>query len=227
MADSARKTIYEAIASIRLIDPHTHINPHAPASSTLADLLGYHYYTELAHSAGMPRAEIEEEGVGPRELVRRLVANLGPIENTVQYRWLIEICRMFFGFDGDRIDTSNWETVYDLAEQHMASAQWPQTVLDQSNVESVFLTNDFDDPLEGFDSDVYIPCLRTDDLVFHLASNETRGRLEACTEVELDGSLTSLRDGVAANEIVSWKRKIRSHTQGVTHLSCRVTRPAK
>ena len=55
MADSARDTIYQAIASIRLIDPHTHINPHRPASSTLADLLGYHYYTELAHSAGMSK----------------------------------------------------------------------------------------------------------------------------------------------------------------------------
>ena len=78
MTHPARKTIYDAIASIRLVDPHTHINPHSPASETLADLLGYHYYTELAHSAGMPKAEIEEEGIGPRELVRRLVTNLSP-----------------------------------------------------------------------------------------------------------------------------------------------------
>ena len=58
MTDSVRDSIYEAIASIRLIDPHTHINPHAPVSSTLADLLGYHYYTELAHSSGMPKDQI-------------------------------------------------------------------------------------------------------------------------------------------------------------------------
>ncbi|TWU57285.1 glucuronate isomerase [Rubripirellula reticaptiva] len=193
MSDSARDSIYEAIASIRLIDPHTHINPHAAGSTTLADLLGYHYYTELAHSAGMPKDQIEESGIGPRELVRRLVENLLPLENTAQYRWLVEICRMFFGFDGDRIDASNWESLYDSAESQMASAEWPQIVLDQSNVEAVFLTNDFDDDLAGFDTDTYIPCLRTDDLVFHLSKPEVRARLAACTGIELDGSLASLR----------------------------------
>ena len=59
-----------------------------------------------------------------------------------------------------------------------------------------FLTNDFDDPLSGFDTGTYIPCLRTDDLVFHLAKQETRSRLAACTGIELDGSLTTLRDSL-------------------------------
>lgn len=196
MTESIRDSIYEAIASIRLIDPHTHINPHSPASNTIADLLGYHYYTELAHSAGMPKYQIEEPGLQPRELVSRLVNNLSPIENTAQYRWLIEICRMFFGFEGDRIDDSNWEEIYDTAENQMASAEWPQMVLDQSNVEAVFLTNDFDDDLDGFDTDTYIPCLRTDDLVFHLEKPITRQRLEACSGVQLDGSLNSLRQAL-------------------------------
>ena len=196
MTDTARDSIYEAIASIRLIDPHTHINPHAPASNTLADLLGYHYYTELAHSAGMPKAKIEEDGVSHRELVRRLVSNLSPIENTAQYRWLIEICRKFFGFTGERLDESNWEEVYEASEAQMKLAEWPQMVLDQSNVEAVFLTNDFDDQLDGFDSDTYIPCLRTDDLVFHLSKPQTQERLAACTGIDLDGSLGNLRESL-------------------------------
>ncbi len=196
MSHPARESIYQAIASIRLIDPHTHINPHAPASRTLADLLGYHYYTELAHSSGMPKHEIEEPGISPRELVRRLVHNLGPIENTSQYRWLVEICKKFFGFEADRIDTSNWESVYDAAESSMASAQWSQMVLDQSNVEAVFLTNDFDDELSGFDTNTYIPCLRTDDLVFKLHQREVRERLERCSGVALNSSLSSLRSAI-------------------------------
>ncbi|GAA5506539.1 glucuronate isomerase [Novipirellula caenicola] len=196
MSHPARDSIYQAIASIRLIDPHTHINPHAPASRTLADLLGYHYYTELAHSSGMPKHEIEEPGISPHELVRRLVHNLGPIENTSQYRWLVEICKKFFGFESDRIDTSNWESVYDTAERSMASAQWSQSVLDQSNVEAVFLTNDFDDALSGFDTNTYIPCLRTDDLVFKLHQREVRERLERCSGVTLNGSLGSLRSAI-------------------------------
>ncbi len=196
MTDTVRDSIYEAIASIRLIDPHTHINPHAPASNTLADLLGYHYYTELAHSAGMPKDRIEEDGLSDRELVRRLVTNLSPLENTAQYRWLIEICRKFFGFTGERLDESNWEDVYETSEKQMKLAEWPQMVLDQSNVEAVFLTNDFDDDLEGFDSDTYIPCLRTDDLVFHLSKAQTRERLAACTGIELNGSLANLRESL-------------------------------
>ncbi len=196
MTDTVRDSIYEAIASIRLIDPHTHINPHAPASNTLADLLGYHYYTELAHSAGMPKDQIEEDGLSDRELVRRLVTNLSPLENTAQYRWLIEICRKFFGFTGERLDESNWEEVYETSEKQMKLAEWPQMVLDQSNVEAVFLTNDFDDDLEGFDSDTYIPCLRTDDLVFHLSKAQTRERLAACTGIELNGSLANLRESL-------------------------------
>ncbi|MEM6779611.1 MAG: glucuronate isomerase [Planctomycetota bacterium] len=190
---SLRDEIHRELASIRLIDPHTHINPHQPASTTLADILGYHYYTELAHSAGMPKSEIEADGIAPRELVGRLVERLQPLENTAQHRWLIEICRMFFGFDDDCLHVNNWQALYDQSETVMASAQWPQMVLDQSNVQSVFLTNDFDDELKGFDTDTYIPCLRTDDLVFHLTKPEVRGRLAACTGIALDGSLQSVR----------------------------------
>ena len=190
---SARETIYQAISAIRLVDPHTHINPHAPASNTLADILGYHYYTELVHSAGMPRLEIEEPGISPKELVGRMVTGLGSITNTANYHWLIQICRDFFDFRDDSITADNWEELYDTAESKMNAADWSQTVLDQSNVEAVFLTNDFDDPLKGFDSSTYIPCLRTDDLVFHLAKPEVRQRLEKCSGVALDGSLGSLR----------------------------------
>ena len=144
----------------------------------------------------MPKHQIEEDGISDRELVRRLVTNLSPLENTAQYRWLIEICRKFFGFTGERLDDSNWEEVYETSEKQMKLAEWPQMVLDQSNVEAVFLTNDFDDDLEGFDSDTYIPCLRTDDLVFHLAKPQTRERLAACTGIELNGSLANLRDSL-------------------------------
>ncbi|MEM9367970.1 MAG: glucuronate isomerase [Planctomycetota bacterium] len=194
--NSDRQEILDRLTELRLIDPHTHINPHAPASSTLADVLGYHYYTELAHSAGMPKELIEASDATPKQLVERLVRNLGPIENTAQYSWLIDICRTFFGFDSDRLDESNWEDLYDRSESIMAAADWPQSVLDQSNVQAVFLTNDFDDDLAGFDTETYIPCLRTDDLVFHLAKPEVRSRLEVCTGVSLDGSLSRLRESL-------------------------------
>ena len=43
-----------------------------------------------------------------------------------------------------------------------------------SNIEKIFLTNDFDDRLEGFDTERYVPCLRTDDLVFRLHDPDVR-----------------------------------------------------
>lgn len=181
MSLELRRRIFDQLDALVLIDPHTHINPHAPASKTLADILGYHYYTELAHSAGMPREEIEEPGLDPKEKVRRLVHNLAPLDNTVQYSWLIEMCRAFFGFQEERLTANNWEALYDASAARMAGPDWEEQVLRRSRLEAVFLTNDFDDPLTGFDTRRYIPCLRTDDLVFHLARPKVRERLEKAT----------------------------------------------
>ncbi len=181
MSDALRTQIFQELDSFTFTDPHTHINALSPASTTLADILGYHYYTELAHSAGMPKDQIEEAGLDPREKCSRLFANLVPLENTIQYSWLVEMVRALFGFEGDRIGADNWESVYDSAAEKMAQDDWADQVLKQSKLNAVFLTNDFDDPLEGFDTSVYIPCLRTDDLVFHLAKPDVRERLEkAC-----------------------------------------------
>jgi len=181
MSLELRNRIFTELDKLILIDPHTHINALQPASETLADILGYHYYTELAHSAGLPRDRIEEANLDPKEKVGRLVEYLGPLNNTIQHSWLIEMAQSFFGFEDDHINASNWEGLYDQAAQKMSSDDWSQQVLEQSKLEAVFLTNDFDDPLEGFDSSVYIPCLRTDDLVFHLARPEVQQRLDAAT----------------------------------------------
>lgn len=178
MSMELRRRLFAELDSQILIDPHTHINPHSPAAMTLADILGYHYFTELAHSAGMRKSEIEQPGLDPREKVARLIANLGPLENTIQYSWLIEIAQELYGFEGERITVDNWQPLYDTALQRSSQPAWANEVLRQSKLEAVFLTNDFDDSLEGWDTRVYIPCLRADDLVFHLADPKIRERLE-------------------------------------------------
>ncbi|RIK82557.1 MAG: amidohydrolase [Planctomycetota bacterium] len=193
---SLRERIYAELDALAIVDPHTHINPLAPASTTLADVLGYHYYTELAHSAGLAREAIEEPELPPREKVRRLVEHLGPLENTIQYSWLIEMLREFFGFYGERLSVDNWEAVYEHAADVMARPHWAETVLEKSKLRAVFLTNEFDDPLSGFDTNVYVPCLRTDDLVFHLAKPEVRSRLERATGIAATNAAT-LRQAIA------------------------------
>ncbi|XZE54754.1 glucuronate isomerase [Planctomycetaceae bacterium SH139] len=192
MSQILRETLLTELAQIELIDPHTHINPHSPASTNLADILGYHYYTELTHSAGIPRELIEDPALSPRQRVELLIASLDTIQNTVQASWLVNICQRFFSLEDDTLHLGNWEAVYQAAENRCAAADWADSVLEESNVRAVFLTNDFDDPLSGFDTDRYIPCLRTDDLVFHLGKHEIRQRLSAAAGVEIS-DLASLR----------------------------------
>src|SRR5215813_12004506 len=193
MSDQLRQRLFAELDSIRLIDPHSHIEPKSAASKTLADILGYHYYTELCHSAGMPRADIEEPGLDPKEKVRRLAASIEPLQNTIQYSWLLELSRAFFDFPPDEhLTTSNWESLYDAAAKKMAQPNWEQQVLDRAKIDAIFLTNNFDDPLEGFDTERYVPCLRTDDLVFHLDKAEVRQRLARATRVEV-GDPANLR----------------------------------
>lgn len=195
MSPQLEKRLFDELDQLVLIDPHTHINPHKPASETLADIMGYHYYTELAHSAGMPRERIEQPGISPKEKVGRLVEGLGHIDNTAQLAWLVDLARDLFGFQADTITTSNWESLYDAALLAMQQPDWEDRVLRRSHLEAVFLTNDFDDPLTGFDTRRYIPCLRTDDLVFHFAKLSVRQRLEKATGVATQ-SLADLRRAI-------------------------------
>lgn len=195
MSQDLQRRIFEQLDNLVLIDPHTHINPHQPTSQSLADFLGYHYYTELAHSAGLPRDEIEQTGLSDREKVERLVGGLGHIDNTIQFSWLLEAARLLFDFEIDRLDKNNWQDLYAAAEKKMQQPDWEDQVLQRSKLQSVFLTNDFDDSLTGFDTARYIPCLRTDDLVFHLCHPRVVERLEACTDTSIQ-TLSQLKEAL-------------------------------
>src|SRR5881275_2685165 len=100
--DRLAQDLFTEICRIPLIDPHSHINPHEAAAKSLDDILGYHYYTELAHSAGMDQTPLGKD-VPPRERVRAILGHLDRIDNTAQYSWFLEIARTFLGFKGDCI----------------------------------------------------------------------------------------------------------------------------
>jgi glucuronate isomerase len=188
--------LYREILKIPLIDPHSHIDPHRPTASDLDDLLGYHYYTELAHSAGMDRSPLGSE-VPPERRARAIAAYLPAIDNTVQYSWLLEIARELFGFSPARIDASNIDELWNLAEGVLNGPAWEEDILHRSRIEKIFLTNDFDDPLEGFNTERYVPCLRTDDLVFRLGSPEVVERLREASRTDV-GNAASLKRALEA-----------------------------
>jgi glucuronate isomerase len=181
--DELTQELYQAICRIPLIDPHSHIDPRAPISRNLDDILGYHYYTELAHSAGMPQAPLSAQ-VPPRERVRVILAHMDRFDNTAQYSWFLEIARTFLGFEGTRVTAADCNALCDAAERAFARPDWEAEVFRRTNLECIFLTNEFDDPLSGFDTRRYVPCLRTDALVFQLDQPQVRERLARATGIE-------------------------------------------
>ena len=191
--DPAARELFEEMARWPIFDPHSHIDPHRPAARDFDEVLGYHYYTELAHSAGMP-AELVAPALAPRERARNLSRFLDRIDNTVQYSWLVEIARVFHGFEG-RITPETIDDLYDRAEKSKSGPAWDREVWDTTRLEAVFLTNEFDDPLEGWDAAKYVPCLRTDDLVLKLHQPRTIERLRASTGVDVR-DYASLRQAI-------------------------------
>jgi glucuronate isomerase len=194
--DPLAQELYTQICHIPLIDVHSHIDPRRPTARNLDEILGYHYYTELAHSAGMDKSPLEA-AVEPRERVRAILYHMAHFDNTIQYQWFIEIARAFLNYQGQRLSLADATWLFDAAEEMMARPDWETRVLRQANIEKVFLTNDFDDPLQEFDTNRYVPCLRTDDLVFHLDKTEVRQRLAKATGIEV-GDAPSLRKSLTA-----------------------------
>ncbi|MCE9568106.1 MAG: glucuronate isomerase [Planctomycetes bacterium] len=187
--DALVADLTSALSTIPLIDPHSHIDPLKPVSKSLDDIIGYHYYTELAHSAGMSQAPLAKD-IPARERVREIVKHMDRYDNTAQYGWFLDIARTFLGFTGDRITEADADKLFDAAEKTFAQKDWEQQVFAKTKLEKIFLTNEFDDPLEGFDTEKYVPCLRTDALVFQMDKPETRRRILACTGVDVRDAAT-------------------------------------
>jgi glucuronate isomerase len=214
IADALARDLYTEICKVPLIDPHSHINPHRAASHRLDDLLGYHYYTELAHSAGMDQAKLQAE-VAPRERVRAVLSYMDRLDNTVQYSWFLEIARTFLGFRGEHVTAADTDTLFDAAQRVFGQPDWEEQVLKKSHIDKVFLTNDFDDPLQGFNTARYIPCLRTDDLVFHLETHEVQQRLAKATAIQA-------RDAASLRKAV---RKLFEHFTQKGAKACAISLP--
>jgi glucuronate isomerase len=190
--DSTARELFDEMMRWPIFDPHSHIDAHRPAARNLDEVLGYHYYTELAHSAGMPAERVAAD-LAPEDRVRNLAEHLDQIDNTVQYSWLLEIARTFHDFPHEGITPATIGDLYDRAHRATDDAEWDRAVWDRSRLEAVFLTNEFDDPLEGWDTAKYVPCLRTDDLVLKLHDSGTIERLMLATDVDVQDVATLQR----------------------------------
>lgn len=188
------QSLYSEIRRIPTVDIHSHIEARAPFAASLRDILGYHYFTELAHSAGLAGRWVDR-ATPDEEMIPRLVAALENIDNTVQYGWLIELAKDLFDFEDDRLTVDNWHV---LAESVKAAATRPnraREILDKSSITKVYLTNNFDEDLLQIDTSMFVPCLRTDALVMNWEKAETRAAFEKAT-CESGGDARSLAAGL-------------------------------
>jgi len=181
---SPARELFDEMVRWPIFDPHTHVDPHRPAARHFDDILGYHYYTELAHSAGMPAERVSPD-LDPDTRVANLVEYLDRIDSTVQYSWLLEIAQTLYRFPHDRISPKNVGELLARADHGHDGAAWDREVWNSSRLEAVFLTNEFDDPLEGWDTACFVPCLRTDTLALKLHERDTICRLERATNVDV------------------------------------------
>jgi glucuronate isomerase len=197
LADRLAQDLYTEFGRFPLVDTYTHLDPRRPTARGLDDLLSYHYYPELAIATGMDRAMLSPN-VDPRDRVRAVFYHLVDFfPNTVQQQWFLEIAHAFLGFAGERLTFADCTRLFDEAERRMARPDWEQTILRAANIERVFVNNPFDDPLDGFDTRRYVPCLGADDLVFGLDNPEVRRRLGEVTRVEVSDA-SSLGHALAA-----------------------------
>jgi glucuronate isomerase len=183
--DQTTRELFEEMSRWPIYDPHTHIDPRRPAARHLDEILGYHYYTELAHSAGMPSERVSAQ-LDPGTRVANLAEYLDRIDSTIQYSWLLEIARTLHRFPHDLITPKNIGDLVERADHGLDGEAWDQEVWNASKLEAVFLTNEFDDSLDGWDTATYVPCLRTDDLVLKLNAPMTISRLRLSTDIDVE-----------------------------------------
>ena len=192
-ADSLVADLNSALSNVPLIDPHSHIDPLAPVSKSLDDILGYHYYTELAHSAGMSQAPLGEGRVAARARPRDPRAH-GPLRQHGPVRWFLDIARTFLGFTGDRVTAADADTLFDAAEKTFAQPDWEKQVFAQDEAREDLPDQRVRRPARRLRHDGLRPVPADRHLVFHLDKPETRRRLAKATGVEV-GDAATLAEG--------------------------------
>ena len=156
--------LFRRIDALPLVDIHTHVEWKTGTAASIGDILSYHYYTELTNSAEFQEGKFPFGD--PEALTRQILPKLRFITNTVQYDWLMTISRELLGIDAQEWEIDdNWEAIFDRSVEVMDRPGWAEELIAQADILRVFLTNQYDESLEGLDAGFYTPCLRTEPFV--------------------------------------------------------------
>jgi len=203
--------LYEQIDAMPIVDIHTHVNWKAPTARHIGDILSYHYYTELANSAAYRADPFPFHD--PEQLTHDIVGNLHHIRHTVQYDWLMAISHEFLGIAPWEWTPDNADAIMARSVEVMGSDAWFKELTAQAGIERVYLTNQYDDDLEGLDSSFFTPCLRIEPFVLDILKAETRERMGAA----LGRPIATTSDVVAL--IDQTFRRFTAHGMGYAAIS--------
>jgi glucuronate isomerase len=171
------KELYNEINALPILDVHTHVQWKTGTAANVGELLSYHYYTELTNAADYEQTPLPFDD--PYELMRRIYPKLAYIRNTVQYDWLMTISRELLGIEAAAWELEgNWQTIFRASEEVMGRPDWASELIDRADIARVFLTNQYDEDLEGLDPTFYTPCLRTEPFVLWMDRPAERAGLE-------------------------------------------------
>ncbi len=188
MNTSLIKVLFDQIDALPIYDVHTHVEWKTGTAGSIGDILSYHYYTELANAADYCEGQFPYDD--PEALTREIVPKLSLIDNTVQYDWLMTISREYLGLPPSAWRADNWQVIYERSLEIMDRPGWREEMIERSNIRRVFLTNQYDDDLEGLDNGFYTPCLRMEPFILWMDRASERQGLEAF----LGRSLKTVKD---------------------------------
>jgi|YNPNPStandDraft_1061719.scaffolds.fasta_scaffold03618_3 glucuronate isomerase len=205
------RELFDQIDALPIVDIHTHVQWKTGTAANIGQILSYHYYTELTNAAAFQEGKFPFND--PAALTRTILPKLELIRNTVQYDWLMTISREFLEVDPADWRPENWQFIYDRSVEVMGRPEWREELIAQANIVRVFLTNQYDDDLEGLDTSFYTPCLRAEPFVLWLDRPAEREKLGAF----LGRPLRTTGDFVAA--IAKTMEKFMAHGLGYVAMS--------
>jgi len=173
MHDSALTAeLFRRIDALPIVDVHTHVEWKTGTAANIGDILSYHYYTELTNAAEFQGGTFPFDD--PEELTRVILPKLRLIANTVQYDWLMTISREYLGIAPDQWHPDNWKAIFGRSVEVMGRPEWRDEMVAKSNIVKVFLTNQYNDDLEGLDTAFYAPCLRCEPFILWMDRTSER-----------------------------------------------------
>lgn len=136
--DNTRAAVRQALADVRVIDPHCHLRAWKPSADSLADIVLYHHTWIEMVSSGMPQYEVTtaglphevaDPGMPPLERVRRSLKYLPNIRSTISglcLRWILHDL-----YSLPELNEANLEAAFAAVQARAGDPAWQEEVLRQ------------------------------------------------------------------------------------------------